>query len=256
MTILTGIICPDAIVLAADSQMTEAGLGTIGFKDKISIVHFANDEQALIASAGAPSITDYIVELVQQKARGVKITNPRTVTDIIENAIGEYKAPLDDDQKEYGKEHGGELILAFYASGKPYLYTIAVYGGSGKAATAGCHYVAAGVGKWTADYLLREFAVPGAKAQAAIGTSIYVIRKVKRHQAAYCGGDTIVKWLGIVAARDKSQGNIGRTRTAKQEAVNQTEASLDDLDLKTREEQNKQMMTIIQDVGRRVLKEQ
>jgi 20S proteasome alpha/beta subunit len=51
MSILIGIICPEAIVLATDSHITETRNGTFTSVNKITRVHFWLDE-VLIAHAG------------------------------------------------------------------------------------------------------------------------------------------------------------------------------------------------------------
>jgi transposase-like protein len=49
MSVLIGIICPEAIVLAADSHITETGMGTFDSVDKISVVDFWPGDEVLVA---------------------------------------------------------------------------------------------------------------------------------------------------------------------------------------------------------------
>ena len=52
MSVLIGIICPEAIVLAADSHITETVNGTFSSVDKISGIKFWLNDQILVAQAG------------------------------------------------------------------------------------------------------------------------------------------------------------------------------------------------------------
>lgn len=88
MTILTGIICSDSIVLAADSRMTEYASGVMGHTDKISVVRFSGSDDVLIAQAGSSSVTNKVITVLRENltyARRIK--NPQVVTDELEEAI-------------------------------------------------------------------------------------------------------------------------------------------------------------------------
>ena len=186
MTILVGVICSDAILLAADSQFTD-GIGRIW-----------PNEQVLVAQAGLPAITNRIVEIMQRNAKSVVIKEALTVTKIAEDAIRELKNELDEEQWTYGQHAGGaEVMLAFYANRKPCLYTLNVYG-HGVAETAiPSHYATAGAGASVADYLLAEIAEAGLPHSVAAATVIYVIKKVKERLKGSCGGETKIKALGL-----------------------------------------------------------
>jgi len=114
MSILIGIICPEAIVLAADSHITEAYEGTFASVNKISSVKFWPNDEVLIAQAGLWPLTNRIVERIREKAKGVRIINTETVTKIVEDSIRESKSPLDEEQEKYVNENPPALMLAFY----------------------------------------------------------------------------------------------------------------------------------------------
>jgi 20S proteasome alpha/beta subunit len=56
MTVIIGIICREAIVLAADSQIIDTNSGIPTFIDKISVVEFRFGE-ILVAQAGLWPLT-------------------------------------------------------------------------------------------------------------------------------------------------------------------------------------------------------
>ena len=60
MSVLIGIICADAIVLAADSQITDLISGEFSDVDKISVVEFSPNDQVLIAQGGLWPLTNRI----------------------------------------------------------------------------------------------------------------------------------------------------------------------------------------------------
>ena len=254
MTILTGIICTDGIVVAADSQLTNSHYGNVFFVDKISVVDFAAD-QVLIAQAGHAAITNRVVEIVRQQSVGVTIKSPLTVFQTIENSIREAKSHFDEDQKAAAEQCGGaELMLAFYADGKPVLRTVYIYG-VGTANTSTGDYATAGAGEQLANYLFSEFCEPKLGAGNAIATSIYTIKKVKEFQKAWCGGDTKVKIMAPVS-QSINWGNrcIGRVQEVSQDFVNLTEKELSALDETAKTERNGKILSILKTIGLRVAK--
>jgi len=249
MTVLAGIICPDGIVIAADSLAMETAAGSHSEIDKIAVINFRVD-QALVAQSGLTSITNRIVELIQERAKGVQITSPKIVTDIVEDSIRAAKVKLDDDQKNYVRDYGGaHLMLAFYANGKPQLYTINIYG-SGivdppePTATLG-------VGSYLATYLLRELHTPHSEIILAIGTLIYTINKVK-DTTRYCGGKTNIKVLTPVPVSGWHSLTVGKSTNVPPITIQLTERNLSKLDKQTSEARNKKLKRILNQVGKKV----
>jgi 20S proteasome alpha/beta subunit len=249
MSILIGIICPDeAIVLVADSHITEASQGTFNSVNKISIVEFWPNDQVLVAQAGLWPLTNRIVEKMLEKAKGVRITSASTVTQIAEDSIRESKILLDEAQAKCVNENPSALMLAFYIERKPYLYTLNV-DGHGIASSSYDHYATVGIGEYLADYLLKEYAVPKSHSDLAIATSIFVIKKVKDN-TKYCGGDTTIRRLvplhGFI---DLDKQYIGQSEQIGNEFVNLAEARLVKLDEKNKKPRVKQTMKILWKTG-------
>jgi 20S proteasome alpha/beta subunit len=252
VTILTGIICQDAIVLASDSQMTDIVSGDVSYIDKIGVVNFVAG-QALVAQAGLPSITNRVVETMREKAHGIKVTDWRIVTQIAEDSIRETKIPLDAEQKTYLRDNGSALMLAFYAAGKPHLYTIDI-SGSGTVNPAGQHYATAGMGVALANYLLSEFTEPRASSDIGIAASIYVIKKVKDNNR-YCGGDTTVKVVRRISVPGWNFQITGRADTVAKHFVNIVERRLVKMDEKAKPARNKRIISILRQEAERMRRE-
>jgi 20S proteasome alpha/beta subunit len=226
MTILTGIICADAIVLASDSQFTDPSNGVVTFGAKISTVEFKGGDDVLVAQAGLPAITKRIVELMSEKAKGVAITSALTVTEIVEDSIRHLKNNSLPDQWDAGYDNGANLMVAFYANKKPCLYTVNVYGNGIMNEPENSHFAVAGAGAPLAEYLLSQIMSRMTFHNVAVVTTIFVIGKVKAHQKGACGGDTKVKILFPQAVVGAENGTIGKSRPYNQPAINNEEKLL------------------------------
>ena len=247
MSVLIGIICPEAIVLAADSHITETCNGTYDSVDKIGVVDFWVDE-VLVAQAGSWSITNRIVEKMREKAKGVRITSASVVLKIAEDSIRETKNPMDEDQTKFFYANPPALMLAFYVGDKPNLHKVYL-DGSGITSPKAGHYAAVGIGEFLATYLLGEYAVPKSHSDLAIATSVFAIKKVK-DITKYCGGDTTVKRIfPIPQFIDLDKHHIGKADQIPQNFINLTEKRLINFDLKTKKSRDKQVFAILKKIG-------
>lgn len=196
VTILAGIICKRFIAVGADSRLTDVPDGSIENVDKISIVDFGKD-QVLVAEGGVPAVTNCVVEIIRDKAAGKRISKWQDVAQVVEGAIRDFQAELNEFQMQHGKENPSVLLIAFYADNKPYLGTCNIFG-FGTVEFAKRHYATAGVGKALADYLLSEFSEAGAEDELQLGTLTYTILKVKENNGL-CAGPTRIKYLATFA---------------------------------------------------------
>ena len=146
MSVLIGIICPEAIVVAADSQITDLSTGEFSYVDKISVVDFWPGDEVLVAQGGLWPLTNRIVEKIQEKARRIKISSAQIVTQIVEDAIRAAKFSLDEKQRDYVNQCSTGLLIAFYVGKTPHLYTVDCYG-SGIVNAAENHYATMGCGR-------------------------------------------------------------------------------------------------------------
>ena len=199
MTLIVGIVRPDWVVLATESQFTEMQTGAVDNGDKISVVPLYFGE-FLVAQAGLPDVTSSIVDIMRDKAKDIRKVNAATIKQIASDSIHELKTRfLDEEQKRYCDENGGAaLMLAFYAEaeGKLHLNKINVFGTGLTMPPENEQFAVCGAGQWLADYLLSEFYDPKGDENVAIGTAIYVIKKVKDHLRGSCGGRTKVRLMG------------------------------------------------------------
>jgi len=115
---LAGIVCSNGIILASDSLLVDWNSGDQNFVDKISVVDFLLD-QVLIAEAGLPTVTNRGGEIIQRKARGLKITDASVVIKIVEDSVSEAITTRNKKQKDFINQHGAELLVAFYANDHP-----------------------------------------------------------------------------------------------------------------------------------------
>jgi ATP-dependent protease HslVU (ClpYQ) peptidase subunit len=92
MTIIVGLICKNAIVLASDSQTT-TGTSKRCDAEKFAIVKFSNAE-VLVAQAGNASSLSRVIEVLRDLAKGQKLTDYRGVADIAQKAMRQLKDEL------------------------------------------------------------------------------------------------------------------------------------------------------------------
>lgn len=249
MSVLIGIICSDAIVLAADSQITNLTTGEFSNVDKISVAHFFPNDDVLILQGGLWPLTNRIVEKIQEKAAGVKISKAQDVTQIVEDSIRDSKFPLDKDQQDYVNQYPTGLLIAFYVGKKPHLYTVNCYG-TGIIEHAEKHYATMGAGAAVlANYLLNEYVPPLSHSDFAIAASIFAIAKVKQHQKAVCGGNTIVKRMYQFPVHQLDCQSIGKSQPVSQDFVNLTEKRLIKFDEKNKKSRDIKLYEILTKTG-------
>lgn len=201
MTIIVGIICDGEIVLASDSQTT-FGTSKRSDVEKISIVEFEN-ATALVAESGTAQLSGKAVEILQEKAKGKKLTDYRMVAELAQESLREVRTYLvklnegcnysDDKWERYFRDESSvELMVAHYFENKPYIYTVDLF--TCTANKAKLHYEAIGCGANLGGYLLSEFSYPIMDSELATAIAVYVVESVKKHDA-YCGGATKVAIL-------------------------------------------------------------
>lgn len=201
MTIIIGIIADGEIVLASDSQTTR---GTAKRSDinKISIVDFANGV-ALVAESGSAELSGKAVEILQEKAKGQKISDYRMIAELVEQSLREVKRAIvkqnegfnytaEKWEKFFREEYPVDLMVAYYFDSKPHIYTVDIF--TGLASKAKTHYEAIGCGANLGGYLLSELSFENMNANLATAIAVYIIESVKRHDA-FCGGATKVAIL-------------------------------------------------------------
>jgi 20S proteasome alpha/beta subunit len=210
VTIIVGIICDDAIVLASDSQTTTGTVKRCD-TDKIGVVAFAN-VNVLVAQSGYETFSGQAVDVLCGLAKDKEITNYRMVAELAEQAMRQLKDKVRFQQGDctmeelrdfvWKHELGCELMMAYYYEGRPYIFTIDMI--VGVANRVNSFYTAIGCGGSLGSYLLSEYAMSSMLSDYAATISVFVVDKVKNHDA-YCGGDTK---LGIIYRLDPARSEI------------------------------------------------
>jgi 20S proteasome alpha/beta subunit len=210
VTIIVGIVCADAIVLASDSQTT-SGTAKRTDTEKITSVNFANLE-ILVAQAGYAPFSGQAVEIFTALAKDKEATDYRTVAETAELAMRKLKDRIRFQQgdctmeelREFVWQHelGCELMIACHFEGKPYLFTIDMV--VGVANKVNSRYEAIGCGANLGAYLLSELCEADMHFDQAAVLAVYVVEIVKNHDA-YCGGQTK---LGIIHRVDDLMSKV------------------------------------------------
>lgn len=201
VTILVGLIVGDIIVLASDSQTTYSssfGATKRLNADKITELSFMN-AKALVAQAGDANLSARAVEMMVNKAKGIELTDYRTVATLAEICCRELKEHLRWQQLDCSPEElrdyvsdeqmDFELMIAHFYNNKPHIFTIDFTVGVANYKQSA--YVTSGCGAGIADYLLSWFDLSKLTPTQGILTAIYAVEEVKKVDP-YCGGPTKV----------------------------------------------------------------
>jgi len=191
MTIIIGIICKGAIVVASDSQTTHGGLKRTD-AEKIVPVKFATGE-VLVAQAGNAGNSARAIEILREMAKDRPVDDYRVPPDLARLAMMQLKHELRQQYCDctveelrdliWKDELQTELLLAYYFDGKPYLYKIDLAVGRSDKETSWC--AAMGCGSNLGSYLLSEYTKPEMSYGLATIFASYVIETVCKHDA-YC----------------------------------------------------------------------
>jgi 20S proteasome alpha/beta subunit len=182
VTLIIGIICKDAIVLAADSQTTK-GISKQPGTNKISVVKFSNGK-ALVAESGSASLSNRAIQIFQTKAEGVKMENELSVAKIAEEAVREIRNSLTslhpgntsptDWQDFFGQEiNYFELMVAYYFGDKPCLYKLNPLWCIPVPTTS--YFMTSGIAGDLANYILKEHTEPKMDSEFASVIAIKVV---------------------------------------------------------------------------------
>lgn len=124
VTIIAGLICKDAIVLASDGQVTDSPSKLPDAK-KITEVQFLNGK-ALIAESGSVALSNHAVQICRSKARQTDMqsaddivaqTLQASVRQVRNEQVALYpkrKYTLEEWQKYFRDENPCELMVAYY----------------------------------------------------------------------------------------------------------------------------------------------
>jgi 20S proteasome alpha/beta subunit len=212
MTLIIGIICQDAIVLASETQTT-AGSYRILDTQKIHRIAFNNGE-AILAESGVVDSASVVIQKIKKDALEVKITDEETIPNFIQSKVREFRSDaislhpnaglIEWQNFFYSDNNSFNLTFAYYHGEKPFLYNIEP--AKAKASRLpGRHYSASGIGAELGTYLLREHSKPNMPYWQAAYVASHVVETVKDHVEG-CGGKT---QIGVIRSHGQMYEPIG-----------------------------------------------
>jgi 20S proteasome alpha/beta subunit len=201
VSIIIGIICEDAIVVASDSQLS---WGTAKRTDSQKIFPASfNDATGLIGNSGSVAASQRVVEITKSYCFGKDLSDYRQLAENAQKASevirGELMSPfkafitkLEDFQKLFD-ENNYSLVMANYFDKQPYLFTLDFPPGI---STRQKNYTAIGCGANLATFLLGWFDFANMNRVQTVITAAFIIGEVKKADA-FCGGTTQVAYLKL-----------------------------------------------------------
>lgn len=195
VTLIVGIICPEGIVMAADSQMTHpTASDTIRKFDsrKLHIVKFKCGRTGLIGQSGVVEWTESIIREIDSSASGTEIKDRYSFHDMADRAVHKWQLEYckreginQERLKEISASEPYSLMLAIIAPGKEGEEKIISIVGSrtvlptqrpSKVWTSGAERV-------VAEYILSRFPEEMNRWQAMIAAG-FTVAEMKRFNAA------------------------------------------------------------------------
>jgi 20S proteasome alpha/beta subunit len=221
MTIIVGIVCGKALVMASDSQaMTSRGVDVKRLDyTKIYKFDLNSDLKVLITGAGETPFITRAVEVLQSRWREKRVTTNRELADLAEETMNMIqkryvvdrlkelgvakskdlgKSGLEDSfaLQELGRTPAFVLMLGVLDRTEASIYIIHPDGVAEKVE----RYSSLGSGSAYAEYLLARLCCQGLEIDEAIKLGIYVVEEVKKIDPN-CGGPTqlsVITEAGIV----------------------------------------------------------
>jgi hypothetical protein len=132
VSVITGIICKDVIVMSADSQTTNVHFKTHN-ADKVRLLKLKHGH-ALIAQAGFADISNEALDVIEQRAARLDKDDYRALPELVQGVMREFKLQevdgyrnmsiTPDSIQDYLRDHRSfDLMVGYYHNGKPYLYS-------------------------------------------------------------------------------------------------------------------------------------
>lgn len=199
VTLLIGIKCKDAVVLASDSQIT---YGTSKRNDgaKMEIIGFGL-HPVIVAQSGDVIMSNRFVDILRSMV--IKYGNePKDAAFVAEKAslaMRELRREQrevhfncsSEELTEIFRKSGADcaILLGFFINKTPHLVSVNL--GMATAQIVRYDYEAEGCGAALGLYLLEEIFSRNISQRAAALLAVYIVEMVKRHDAM-CGGQTKV----------------------------------------------------------------
>lgn len=228
MTIIVGIVCDKALVVASDSQaMTSRGVDVKRLDyTKIYQSNLDSGLKVLVTGAGETSFITRAVEMLQTQWKEKRISNNRELADLAEetmnmiqkryvidrmNALGVSKSrdlqrsgvEESFNLQELGRTPAFVLMLGVLDRTEASIYIIHPDGVAEKIE----RYSSLGSGSAYAEYLLARLCCEGLEIEEAVKLAIYVIEEVKKIDPN-CGGPTQVSIINEAGIMEKTATEI------------------------------------------------
>lgn len=223
VTLLIGIKCKDAIVMASDSQIT-AGTSKRLDGSKMETVNFGNFP-VLVAQSGSVIHSNRFVDILSKDVVGLTASSASDIRDAAQSAmrklrleIRETRFGISADELDLHLMTAGlqvGVMLGFYLNGAPHIVSLDL--GTAMAHQSRFFYEADGCGATLGNYLLAELATQKMEFLEAAGLAVYVMEQVKKHDSA-CGGAT------KVAVLRNSSGGLSAIGVFGQEGIDKCAA--------------------------------
>jgi hypothetical protein len=206
VTIIVGLICDGAIILASDTQATY-GIARLPDTIKISLIEFKN-LKVLMAESGDCSLSAYAVTIFKRMAANTTIEKDDDVAQVAQAAVREVRNDqatlfpgnhtLEEWKRYFRDESRFTLMFAYYFKTEPFIYTISL----DECIPVKCrsHFATCGIGEDLGNYLMREHSKPRMHYWVGAFISTFVVETVKEYVEG-CGGKTHV---GLIRSLDES----------------------------------------------------
>src|SRR6266540_918011 len=195
VTLIVGIVCPDGIVVASDSQTTW-GSGKSWTAQKMTEMIYAYG-RTLVAESGAVLTSAAVVGKLSEMANDKKLFGEHSLSELAESAVRKVRDKLRSQNFDCSSEElqqfieanelDAELMIAQYVGIAAQIDTIKL--SIGLSHRAKSFFETVGSGSDLANYLLTDLCDPKMNSREASVIAVHTVETVKRHNP-YCGGPT------------------------------------------------------------------
>jgi 20S proteasome alpha/beta subunit len=193
VTIIVGIKCSAAIVLASDSQTTYGDDSKRCDAEKIRVVPFKGDDKALVAQSGTVETSSRVIDVMTRLACTRDLESEETVIKTAQEAIWEVRGELRRQHFDCSAEEFRDIIfsegldcslmVAHFFKHVPFIHVFNLQGGTTN--TSKTDYESVGCGSALANYLLGELAAKDMDYNFGKALAVYVVDKTIQN-VAHC----------------------------------------------------------------------
>ena len=259
VTVVVGLICNNAVVLASDSQTADVETGrTIRNVAKIFKVEFADGNTGLLAQSGHDDTANNVVEIILEKAKETPLlVHPRSFAELVEDAVGSLKRRLrkqfvgtDLEFQKHCLDYNFELMTAHYFKDQPQVFTVSFVLGLANRARSEQPYAIIGCGAELAKFFLDRLDIPDMQLGEAIASAIYTVEEVKKSDLR-CSGPTKAAYTVLPKATSPSRSTM--TAIVNREEVEEWVQKLIPFDKKIKAEWKRGLTEMVYGVAKEIV---